>query len=744
MSGTRGGVGRIVAMGVGLAVALLLLLAGEARAAKYAVAQCGWYVDADASWADTTGGAKFRPDAYCVPPVGADPFDGAHLKSLTRDGQGTVSGTRFARWRWVAPAGTGITQVRGTWWHALHDGIEQRIGVGNPSGGFDVFAAAAATDTAPREFVAGFAAPMPALEDRLLCAKAESKWCSLEAGSWSGLRALTITIEDNAVPLTTIGGDLVAPGWHRGTQSLATWGGDIGGGVSSGETLLDGTRAALTEYACAKASIGGEWRATRMQPCPSGTLEPEAIATTSFSDGPHFVVHCVVDFAANRGCTSPHGILIDNNPPAHPRSPALAGGEGWHRTNDFDLSWANPDQGLGSPIGGAFWRLLGPSGSDTGVQLAAGRDRTSIANLALPGAGAYSLQLWLRDEAGNDAPASALTVPLRLDDVRPAVAFVAGEGEGLPGQLRADVDDAHSGPAAGSILYRRVDSGNWLELPTKTVAGEAPGRARLVAPMPEVGPGTYLFRADAVDAAGNESSTTLRADGTQIALRKAAPAVVPRAKTRLFVRLRGSRGRGDRLTLPFGVAALLSGHLTRADGAGIAGRQLQVTSRPSRGAIGRATTTAIATGPHGGFRFELPGGPSRRLDVSFAGDGGLEPSGHSALELRVRSGIVLHASPRSLRTGELLHLSGRVSRLGTPMPRRGKLVAVQYLETSTGRWRPVLVTRSGHEGRFRARYRFRYVTGRARIALRAVALAEERWPYAPGASAPVTVRVAGR
>ena len=46
MAGTRGGLGRIVAMGVALAVALLLLLAGEARAGSYRVAQCGWYVGA--------------------------------------------------------------------------------------------------------------------------------------------------------------------------------------------------------------------------------------------------------------------------------------------------------------------------------------------------------------------------------------------------------------------------------------------------------------------------------------------------------------------------------------------------------------------------------------------------------------------------------------------------------------------------------------------------------------------------
>ena len=183
MSGTRAGVGRIVAIGIALALALLLLVAKEATAGKYSVAQCGWYVGADANWADSTAGAKFRPDSWCVPPAGQDPFDGAHLKSFTRDGQATVSGTRYARWRWDAPAGTGISQVRGTWWHTLHDGIEQRLGMANWGGGFDVFAAAGGTDTTPREFVAGFNPAQPAFEDRHLCAKAESKCCSLEPGS---------------------------------------------------------------------------------------------------------------------------------------------------------------------------------------------------------------------------------------------------------------------------------------------------------------------------------------------------------------------------------------------------------------------------------------------------------------------------------------------------------------------------------------------------------------------------------
>ncbi len=91
---------------------------------------------------------------------------------------------------------------------------------------------------------------MPALEDRLLCAKAESKWCSLDPGSWSALRALTMTIEDNTGPGAAIGGELTAGGWRRGAQGIQVWGSDTGGGVRFGETSLDGARVALTEYPC--------------------------------------------------------------------------------------------------------------------------------------------------------------------------------------------------------------------------------------------------------------------------------------------------------------------------------------------------------------------------------------------------------------------------------------------------------------------------------------------------------------
>jgi hypothetical protein len=750
MSRTRPGRARSVVIGVCLVLALALLAASEARAGKYAVAQCGWHVDADAAWADTTGGAKFRPDAYCATPPAADPFDGAHLKSFTRDGQQTVSGTRFARWRWTAPPGTGITQVRGTWWHALHDGLEQRLGTDPGNGAFDIFASAAATDANPRDFVAGFSPPRWTFEDRLLCARAESASCSLAAGSWSALRALTITVEDDAAPTGSIGGDATGSGWQRGARGLQIWGSDIGGGVRFSETYLDGSRVALTEYPCAKALIGGEWRATRMLPCDLAVAAAQSIPTTDFSDGAHSLRHCLTDFAGNVGCLPQSTMRIDNNPPAHPRSPALAGGDAWRRLDDFDVSWANPDQGPASPIWGAYWRITNGSGYDTGVQLAGGREVTALPDRTVPASGTYLLHLWLRDEAGNDSPASAIEIPLRLDGVAPGIAFDADSGPGLPDSVRADLLDELSGPASGEIRYRRLGVDSWTELPSRLQRGEG-GRARLVAQLPEaLPPGAYLFRADAVDTAGNSSSTTLRADGTQMVLRKAVPPsgsgperATAAAKTRIFARLRWRRRRGTAVTVPFGAVATVSGRLLDADGAGLAARRIRVVTRPSRGALAPTERETVATGRHGGFRLVLPPGPSRRVTVVFPGEERLERAQRAPLSLRVRSGVVFHSAPAALRTGDAVRLWGRVRAQGAPLPRRGKLVAIQYLEAATGHWRPVLVTRSDHDGRFRARYRFRYISGSASIRLRAAALSEERWPYAPGASPPLTVRVTG-
>jgi len=798
-------------------VALICLLSAvAARANRYLVIQCQAGAVIDSDWADTTG-AKFYPDAYC------DGSAGDHIKSFSRAAYDTVSGEQFARWRWLAPQATYLTKVNGDWWHALHDGMEQRIGSINWAGGFEPKLVANGTDTTQRFFELNFPVPVAGLEDRLLCARGGDKWCSLESASWSGLKDLSIELEDERAPSAGMGGDLAAGGWRRGTDSLAISGSDVGSGVRYGETLIDGARVATTDYPCASASVGGRLVGTVMGPCYPLMSQTQSIDTTRFSDGTHSLMHCVYDFSGARGCTASQGLGIDNNPPAHPRPVTIAdGGEGWHRVNRFALGWTNPDQGTASPIWGAYYRVTGANGYDTGVQFVAGKNVTALPPLAVPGPGTWNLHLWLRDEAGNESAATGVDVPLRFDDQPPGVAFADGDPKG--GQVAANVADPLAGPAAGTISYRRADSQGWTDLPTK-LHGDAPGKATLSAPLPDLAPGTWVFRAEAKDAAGNAAASSLHADGTQMSVKVAPPEpgagggkaagegkgdkdgrdgkggkagdgkggkggdgtgagggpAGRRAKTRLFVRLRGPHGKGgphgrgaphgkggapagrvsfggarssgrstrghrggDALTVPFGAAALLSGRLTDAAGAGLAGRRIKVVARPSHGALAKRKVERVATGRRGGFALRLGPGTSRRISVSFAGNEALAPARHRPLELRVRSGVTLTAAPATLRTGQSVHLGGRVRSRAAPIPRRGKLVAIQYLEAATGRWRPVLVTRTDHGGRFHARYRFRYIDGAARIRLRATALAEERWPYAPGSSSPVTVEVRGR
>jgi hypothetical protein len=494
---------------------------------------------------------------------------------------------------------------------------------------------------------------------------------------------------------------------------------------------------------------------------------------------------------------------FDEAAPTPPIGLRVAGGPGWRPTNDFTVEWADPGQGIGAPIAGAYLRLIGANGYDTGAQFYfAGTGITAIPGIHLPWEGDFAVFVWLRDEAGNENPGMVEEVHLDFDATPPALAFVGNEGDEnreAPAQLVATFYDPLSGPtpgATGTISYRRAETTEYADLPTK-VHVEDPMRATLTAPMPSLPPGNWVFRVEASDAAGNVGSSSLRADGTQMAFRVKGPeapaatgggggaatggaatgahADPPPAgltRTRLFVGLsdgqgrgataagatrsrdadlgrgatrgRGARRGGATLTVPFGAGALLAGRLTDADGAGLAGRRVRVVVRPSHGALAPRAVERVRTGARGGFIVRLGPGTSRRITVSFPGNDSLAPARHRPLDLRVRSGVILEAAPGTLRTGQSVRLRGRVRSRGAPIPRRGKLVAIQYLEADTGRWRPVLVTRTDREGRFRTHYQFRYIHGAARIRLRATALAEERWPYAPGSSAPVTIAVRGR
>ena len=137
--------------------------------------------------------------------------------------------------------------MRGTWWHTLHDGMEQRLGGVNWGGGFDPFLQRRATDTALREFSNGLpGSRSPAFEDRLLCARGREQVVLARPRLVVGAAGA----DDHGRGPTragrlVIGGDLrrrrLAPGQSGGRRRRH----DAGAGVRFGETLLDGTRVGL-------------------------------------------------------------------------------------------------------------------------------------------------------------------------------------------------------------------------------------------------------------------------------------------------------------------------------------------------------------------------------------------------------------------------------------------------------------------------------------------------------------------
>jgi hypothetical protein len=679
--GTRGGVGRIAAMAIGLAVLSMLVLADAARAGTYEVAQCGWGVGAalDVRTSEGHGGGVVGG------PCASGPSSSGELRLELPRAEGPGDAVRAG---WKAAPGTGIVGVRAFWDGGLPPGFRQEIGTGTANN-FLPFAGAVGV-TRPGPVVLDLPLAVDWLDLRISCVAAAGQ-CVPAPTPWAELWEVDLIVADDEIPRAWLGGPLVATGWHRGTVGLELAGDDIGAGVERLEASAGGATVAAAAQACATASIGGESRATAMRPCPSAASPTVEVDTMRLPDGTDPLRPCAVDFAGNVGCGAEVPVQVDNSAPAVELVPA-------------------------------------PNGS-----------------------------------------------------------------------VAATVGDDVSGPAAGSIAIRPSDSRTWEELPTD-LHPVGPGEATLAAWLPDLKGGAYVVRVDGIDAAGNVGEAQLRVAGTAAEIRDRVAAGkggkhgaggehgAGGRGTTLVARLAGARGgRADRrasagsrgtgssggaLTVPFGTEVELRGRLTGAakgtDGdeptdraaakatngdeptdrtaagaPGLAGRRVRVTIRPARGARGGTVVRRVTTDRRGRFELRLPAGSSRHVAVRFGGGGGFAPSSTGPLDLRVRAAVSLTATPTRLRTGDVVDLRGLVRSGPARIPARGKLVAIQYLERASGEWSPALVDRTDARGRFDIHYRFRYITGAARIRLRATALPEAGWPYAAGSSAPVTVEVRG-
>jgi hypothetical protein len=154
-------------------------------------------------------------------------------------------------------------------------------------------------------------------------------------------------------------------------------------------------------------------------------------------------------------------------------------------------------------------------------------------------------------------------------------------------------------------------------------------------------------------------------------------------------------------------ALRVKGRLLDGQGHPIAGAALDVLEQagglPNLSVIGHAYTRANGT-----FVAEVPGGPSRTIEVAyraFSTDAGY--AAVASVVERVEAGVRLHVSPRRTSSEGTITLSGRI--LG-PVPRQG--VSVNLLVHYRGRWEPFRTPRTDAAGRFTIVYQFEGALGR--------------------------------
>jgi hypothetical protein len=511
----------------------------------------------------------------------------------------------------------------------------------------------------------------------------------------------------------------VSTGWNSGEHRLAYSASDAGSGVASVTLTVDGSLHRTTAHSCARLPAGGYQQPV---PCLTSTGGDFALNEPGqLADGRHALTVTARDAGGEAGAATQE-FWVDNSAPGHPLDLAVVGGDGWRGSNDFALTWQSPDQGSGSPIAAAYYRVGEPPTTPTDGMRVDGSGLTQIAGLRAPGDGEWGAYVWLIDEAGNASHLASASEQLRLDSTAPALAFADERDPHNPAEVRVTASDAHSGVAGGRIEIRRRGLADWRELETRREGTE------LVATIPDerLERGTYELQATASDAVGNSATTGRRADGREMALD-----LPLRGDTRISAGLsRGARGARSAIRVGYRRSAWLRGVL-RGSGGPFPGARLAVYARQPAGGDWQPLTEVVTDGD-GRYAVRLPTSSSRELLVHFPGDRALRPA-EAVARLRVRGWAGLRLRPNRLRRGGAIAFRGRVGSFDAALPAAGKLVQIQYLDGR--RWRPaVKLGRTDARGRFVIRYRFRRISRPTRIWFRILVPAEGGWPYLTGAS----------
>lgn len=198
---------------------------------------------------------------------------------------------------------------------------------------------------------------------------------------------------------------------------------------------------------------------------------------------------------------------------------------------------------------------------------------------------------------------------------------------------------------------------------------------------------------------------------------------------------RGRPIRRKRVTVPYGRRVRVSGRVTGADGAPLAGATVCLVSQSDASGAGLRREESVVTRADGRFSARLATGTTRDVWALRRLSGGAIAD---QLRVFVRAKVTARPSRDTLRNGQRFTVSGRVP---GPIPRGGVLVALQARRGA--RWQPFALARTNRRGRYKMGYRFTRTTGVQRYRLRTFVPPQSGYPYNPKGSRSLTVRVRG-
>jgi hypothetical protein len=277
------------------------------------------------------------------------------------------------------------------------------------------------------------------------------------------------------------------------------------------------------------------------------------------------------------------------------------------------------------------------------------------------------------------------------------------------------------------VELRRLAGGGWIHMGGRLEGG------RLLAAIDDLAlpDGVYELRAHVRDVAGNERTTTRRADGSPMRL-----ALPLRASARLASAFGGCRRKRCRRP-----AWIRNGTRVRASltvgGLPVAGAAVDVFLRVRTG-TSFERLASLRTDARGAFELRARSGPSRTLRLTWAGTETVKPV-HLDVQVRVPARSSFGVDRRHVRNGEAVTFSGRL--LGRPLPDGGKLIDLQV--QLRGHWRTFATPRTDAAGRWRYAYRFEATRGLVAYRFRARIRREAAYPYELGHSRPLRVTVRG-